>query len=780
MALSIRNAYSATKKQRGDARQESRKEAHEYRDLQNKFKDLERDLCHADKKLQASDNDMDDERQEFREIIGDLDNQHLVDREEIRSLKQDISNTECDHDEYRRSLEYGCRKIRNLERENQQLLQGNKDLEQENQRLQALLAERDETITNLQAPTNDVFSEPVMALSSTYIYTQSNDETDMHHQTHESNTTTVTTPKHTTAAKDVDERDTRIQDLVQQNGSLISEKEKVHTDLESLRDEHRKCSGHLQTKLGEKDEELRITRAEKKTSDEVSPETVAALKSKLGKEKQKVEALEEANATLAVDREASVDAAQRLSTLSNELEVSRQAHAQCDENSASLTPRIGELMTAKEELGETLRAKNDEIRTLQEAHAACGQHANARATEITQLGNTNGLLQATKDNLSQQLATRDGEWADMIGEGRRLASENQSLKDLRTSSSGEIRSLQTQNNTLRQTVNDQQQHIHSLETNCPRCQHLREALDGAMEDVEMNDDQSRAELRREIANELRSQVPDDLRRRLRGEIERQVREEFNRNSSDLLARNTKRIQEQESLILKKDAELEKIKNSPAIDHTACERRAQNLQSTIVRVTQDTKILQGSCSQFNDSAKNDREELKRARTTNEDLKRELETVKAEQRRAQLLNPLQSKLKASQSEAEKMKSDRDKARNNCSIYSNMLSELKKEHEALQNEHLVLKNKSPLDGDSPMESGPSEQPIVPKPPPKTGHRPARQSARHPMGRHPMGTAALGAGAGKKRDRDESDGEADDEGADDRKKVKTTVAENVLRRLQ
>ena len=778
-ALSLCNAYKNIKKERDGAREHSTKRAFENCDLHNKLRDTENQLYYANERLQASEKDMDDERREFRNTIQDLNDQHLADQEEIRSLKQHVSNTECDRDEYRRRLGYATRDYRKLARENQTLVHENEKLERVNQQLAGSLAEKDDTINELQARTNDLNAERVTAVSSAPIYITPNDG-------------------------ELAKRNERINSLEQQNRTLTSETEVLRTALENLREEHGECSGHLQAQLAEKDEEMRGLRAEKKTADDVSAVAVAGLRADLQKKEQEVEG---ANRALVANQASSAD---NLETLRGELQASQHAHAQCDENSASRNSRIGELVTAKDQLEDTLRVKSDEIASLQGRVADLDNdreelqktHANAQALEITQFRNANGALQESNDNLSQQLEKARDEREALVREGQRVEEQNRTLHDLRTCSQSQTHSLQSRIESLSQTVDDQQQRIHTLETNCPKCQELREALGAFVKDAEMSDDKSRAELRREVAQELISQVPDHLRRQVRGEVAHQLRQEFQSHYSDLLARNTKRIQEQDLLITEKNAKLEKANNNSTVNHAACERKEDYLHSSITKLKQDTKTLQGNCARLNNDAMTGREQLSREQTANEDLKRELEMIKADQRRAQNVNPLQGKLVACQRDVEKMKVDRDKARNNCSIYSESLSDLRKKYEALQ------KERSPLDGDGLMEDGGSDGPLavrneqrmttsaidkrtirtldgeVARLSKELAELKARDNAREQMtgnqrrlarlptrlpARQPTDRSVLGGRAGKKRGHEESsDGEADDEGGDDRKKVK------------
>ena len=722
------------KKERDSTREELTKGAYESCDLHNKLRDTENELYYANERLQDVDNGMDDERKEFRNKIQDLNGQHLVDQEEIRSLKQHLSNTECDRDEYGRRLGYASRENRKVVLENQGLVRANQKLKQEKQQLEVSLTEKDEMIRDLQAHRIDKIPEPIATVSSPPIYTQPNGEIRMHHQMHRPIKTKFALRKtileQPVSDGELAKRKERVQDLEQQNRTLTSDAEVLRADLEHLREEHGECNGHLQTQLAKKDEEMRAFQTEKKKADKDSAETVTSLRAELEKKEQEVE---KAKRALVATQEDSVDKAQRLDTLSSELEVSRHNHAQCDENSASQSSRIGELMTAKGELEHAIRVKNDEIATL-----------NGQVSDMGKLRDEIGLLKGSNDNLSQRLVAAGNEHSSLIREGQGLVEQIRTLTDLRTSSQRETLLVQARIETLSQTGEHQLQNIKSLEKTC---QNLRAALDAAVEDVEMPDEKSRDEIRREITQELRSRVPDDLRRQLRGEVERQLRQEFQNHYSNQLAGNSKRIRELERCIVEQNAKLEKVDDGSTVNHTACEKKEDNLESTITKLRQDAKIFQGNFARLTSDVKNAREQLSRTETANADLKRELETSKADQRRAQNVNPLQSKLVACQRDVEKMKVDRDKARDNASIYSKKLSELKKEHEALQ--------KSSLDCDS-----------------RSGLRPARSPARSPArqpANQPANQPVLGGGAGKKREHDEfSDGKADDKGVDEGKKVK------------
>ena len=686
-ALSLGSAYKNMKKQRDDAREDSRNGAHECCDLHNKLRDTENELYYSNERLQDADNGINDERKEFRDTTQELNDQHLVDEEEIRSLRQHVSNTECDRDEYRRRLDYASRKNQRLEREHQQL--------------QASLVEKDETIKDLQAYKDDAVSAPITTVSSPPIYTQPNGDIELYQPITTPLTLRDTAPEQATAnEEDTDarvielenlrdvhakcgedlekqvavkdgelaKRDDRINVLEQQNGTLSSEIDGLRTDLGNLRDEHRECSDNLDSQLAKKDGEM--------------------------------------------------------SSLNDELEVSRRAHAQCDENSTRQNSRIGELVTANEQLKETLRVRTDELGSLQgrvtelaelkDTHAKCDEDANTQGLEIVRLRNANGSLQDANGKLLKQLQTARDNHEDLSQEHRRVQDRNEQLhqagRDLQSTSERETQLLKRQIETLNQTVDDQQQSTRTLETSCTTCQKLREALDEVVKDVEMSDDSTRDEMRREITvqvrAELRSQVADDVRRQIRGEVEHEVRQAFQNHYADILTRNSTRIQEQDRLLLKKDAELEKVKNT--VDHVACQKKESNMQSTITSLRQDARIAQGRCSRSDGDARHDREQLHHAQTALANLRSELETLKTDQRRAQHINPLQSKLTSCQRELNNMKEDRKKARDNCSIYSNQLSELRKKYKSLENDLTALRERSSLDGDKMMNDGCTEEPV------------------------------------------------------------------------
>ena len=622
--LSLGYAFKDMSKERDDANDYCTKSAYEYSDLHNQLRNTENELYYAHERLQDANSDTDVERKEYRDTIQKLNDQHLDDQEKIRSMEQHVSNTECDSDEYKRRIDYTVRKAKTLERKNQ-------ELERENGQFVASLTEKDEKINCLQAQRSDTTGEPCAAVSSSPKYIQLNEEED----------------RHTIPEQSVAESNERTRDLERQNGTLASEIQDLRADLENLRDEHGKCSDNLATQLAEKNKELSILQAEKKTADEISAKAFTALQDKLGHKEQ---AFKEAN-----------------------------------EDLATLRRRVTDLEHDHEELKRT--------------HATCKEHKSQTSQLPQQLRDANESLQARNNDLLQQLERAKTKLADANGKGQGVEQQNPTLSNLVTRSQRETLSLQARVQTLTQTVENREQEIHTLKTNCPNCQNLKAALDAVERDVKMSDDESRAEMERELREKLKSQVPDDLRRQLRGEVERSLREEFQKHYSNVLARNSRRMQEQDRLIQERDAELENAKTNPVIrvDHAACEKKEGNMLASINKLKQDARILQGNCSRLNKNAQRDREQLNSAKTANDDLKRELETIKADQRRGQHINPLQGKLAACQRESEKIKDDRDKARNNSSIYSGKLSELRKKYEALEKEHSMLRERGSLDGDS-----------------------------------------------------------------------------------
>lgn len=526
-------------------------------------------------------------------------------------------------------------------------------------------------------------------------------------------------------------KDRKISGPEQKEGTLTAPTGGLRTDSGAMSDDHGECNGHLYTELAEKDEEIRNLQAKKTTADKDSAETIATLRTELGREKTKIAGLEQANERLVAESSHSADTVQRLNTLSKELEVSRLAHAQCGENSVSQNSKIGQLVTAEKTLEETLRIRNSEVGNLQgrvtvlhddleelrETHARCSEHASTRALEMTGLRNAHGVLQGTNANLLQRLETAEDSYASLIQEHQRMQNRNQELlqggQHLQSTSQREIHCLQGHIETLNRKVDNQQQSMQTLKSNCPRCQKLREALDEALNDVEMSDDNTRAELKREITvevrEELRSQVADDVRRRIRGEVEHELRGNFQKHYSKLLATNSSRIKEQDRLLLEKDSEIEKARNAPSVNHAACAKKEAALESAVTKLQQDAKIAKGIYSRLCDEAKHHRQQLDNMQAADTILKGEFEMIKADQRRQNRINPLQGQLTRSQREVENMKIDRDKARNNCSEYSKLLSDLRKKHKALEDEHLAFRGNRSLDADSMMDEGRTEEPVA-----------------------------------------------------------------------
>ncbi|KAF6240063.1 hypothetical protein HO173_001673 [Letharia columbiana] len=822
-ALSLCNTYKNIKNQRDEAREDSRKGAYEWCDLHLKLRDTENELYHANEKLQDADSDMCEERKGLRDTIQGLNDQHLVYQEEIRSLEQDVWNTESDRDGYSRQVVQVSKENEKLKRD---LSKGNNQLslaQAEVQTLQENLSEvrRQRDLAQGEMETLSMQVEPQHGQATPVVATLKARPKPTHRRTQRPSslpkphrelllkgskaaeskqTVGEKTPEALALEASITAKDQKINDLEQEKETLTAQIGGLRIDLEKLSDEHNERSEQFDTQLAEKDGEIRKLQAEKTTADKDSAGTIATLRTELGEKEKEVADLEEANDTLVAEAAPSADTVQRLNTLSNELEESRLAHGQCDEDSTRQSSRIDQLVTAKEQLEEVLEVRDREIgslqgqvthfdsvlKELQEIHAKCGDHTKTQDLEIMQLRNASGPLQDSNNSLLQQLGTARAQHANLIGEGQQVQNQNKALIDLQSSSQREIRSLQGQIEALNQTVDHQQRRIQSLETNCPNCQKLREALDELLKDANMSDDAARVEMRREVEEsvraQLRSQVGDDLRRQIRGEVEREVRDEFQNHYRDVLALNTKRIREQNALLLEKDAKLEEAKNAPTIDHAAFEKEA-NLQSTIIKLEQNAKIAKANNSRLTGEAKHYRQQFEQAQPATEDLRSELEQIKADQRRAQNVNPLQSKLLTCQRELENMKVDRNKARDNCSTYSNQISILRKGYEALENELVAFREKSSMNSDSTMNDGRTEEPIAiqkeqqtaasasdksTEPAYKPAHRFGRRPARLPA-HQPTRKPVLGEGAGVKREHDEcSDGEADDEGDDDRKKAK------------
>lgn len=693
LTVSLCNAYKNIRDQRDEAREYSKKGAYESCNLHAKLRDTENELNRASEKLQDADSDMNGERKEFRNTIQGLNDQLLVDQEKIRSLEQDVWNTESDRDGYRRQVFQGSKENRTLKLDLSEAIHQRNLAQGEVQTLSIQMEPQQgratSFITSLEAqpkPKHRRTQRPCSlpkprkklllkgskaARPSTSSSAGSKSSPNLIGENVSRGMFEAALAEKEQKIKDLQaqiqtatveagaEAEQKLRDMTPEvfglevsitvNDQKISNSEKktrtaqvgeLRPDIGHIREEHGECSGDLHAQLARKDKEIRKLRTEKATADKDSAETIATLRTELGGQVQEVADLEDANGALAADPAPFADTVQRLNTLSEELEVSQRAHTHCEENSTSQNSRIGQLMTAKEQLEETLRVKNGEIESLQRrvhpldnelaqlqgTHAKCDEHVNTQGLEITQLRNANVSLQETIDDLSQKLQIARDEHASLIHEDRRLEDQIQASKDLHLCRQSEVRSLQSQVEAMTQTVDDQQQRIQTLETNCPKCQKLREALDEVTKDVEMSDDNTRAEMKREVTMEvraeLRSQVPDDLRRQIRGEVEQGVREEFQNHFSVVLTSNTRRLQEQERLLSEKDATLEKAKRAPTLNHTACEQREGNLQSTITKLKQDAMIATRNHSRMNGDAQHQREQLRNAQKTTEDLRSEL--------------------------------------------------------------------------------------------------------------------------------------------------------------
>ena len=762
-AFSLYACYINIRNQRDEARELSRKRTYKSGDLRTKLRDTLEELSRANEKLQDADSDMSQERAEFRGTTQRLSDQHQIDQDRINALGQDLWNTESDRDEYSRKVVQASIENTGVRRElseasNQRIL-AQAEVQTLRENLSEARRQRDLAQGEVQALSTQ--TQPQQAQATSVVTTLQPRPKPKHRRIQRpsslpkahkkvlfkgSKTSTPSTlssaePKQpgnviadnlaigmlqaTLAERDqtfqagaearqtveeatpevldleasITTKDQRIGGLEQENGRLTADNAALSTDLE--------------TQLAEKNEEIRSLRVEKTKAKDESAEAIDNLRTKLEEKEKNVADLEEANATLVAEEAPSADATKRLHTLSSELEESRRAHAQCDENRTRQSSRIGELVTDKEQLEEALRSKNNEIESLgqqttrlhkdleklKETHARCSERVSTQAMEITALRNTNGILQGTNANLLQQL----GNYSNLTQEHESLQNRFEELRqagqNLQSSSQREALSLQGQINDMTQTVNDQRQQIHSLETACPRCQRLREALDVVQKDVDMSDDETKAKMVREITEtvrvQLRAQVPDDLRRQIRSELERQFQDHFR----DVLASNSKRLKEQDRLILEKDAKLER-KNAPAVNHAACERKEANLQSRIDKLQQDAEISKANFTRLSNGAKHDRDQLRDAQMVTKDLMSQLDKIGEDQRRAQNINPLQGKLQRSQRELGEMKVERDRARDNCSTYSKQLSTLRAEHGKL---------KTSSGGDSMMADGRTEESIA-----------------------------------------------------------------------
>ena len=892
-AISLYACFINIRNEREEARERYRKGTYESGDLRTKLRDTLEELSRANEKLQDADSDTSQERAEFRGTIQGLTDQHQSDLDRINALRQDLWNTESDRDEYSRKVVQSSIETtgvrRDLSEANSQRILAQAEVQTLRENLSEARRQRDLAqgeVRELSIQTQPQQGQATSVITSLqprpkpkHRRTQRPSSLPKAHKqvlskgsrTSKPSTFSAAGPKQpgniiadnlairmvqaTLAKKDqtfqagngarqtveeatpevldleasITTEDQKISGLEQENGRLTADNAALRTDFE--------------TQLTEKNEIIRILRIEKTTAKDESANAIDDLRTKLEEKEKKISDLEEANATSVAEVASSADTTKRLHTLSSELEESQRAHAQCDENRTRQSSRIGELETDKERLEEALRAKNNEneslgqqstrlhkdLEELKETHARCSERASTQATEITTLRNTNGILQGNNANMLQQLCNYSNLTQEHESLQNRFEKLRQAGQNLQSSSQREALSLQAQIDDKIQTVNAQQQQIHSLETNCPRCQRLKEALDEVQKDVDMSEDETRARLVREITEtvrvQLQAQVPDDLGRKIRSELERQFQDHYR----DVLASNSNRLKEQDRLILEKDAKLES-KKAPAADHAACERKEANMQSRIEKLQQDAEISKTNFTRLSNGAKHDRDQLRDARTLTKDLRSQLDKIGEDQRRAQNINPLQGKLERCQRDLGQMKVERDRARDNCSTYSKQLSTLRAENEKLktssggdsmmadgrteesiamvnqQHEVIVARQNSNVQSQAmgnrdahpsnqalPVDSGEQQRPehsvradtsSAEQAMSRDGNessgqdsdelssRPASAPLRVRRRRRPTGqpmTMPIHGRVGKKRGHDEfSDGEADDEGIDDRKKAK------------
>ena len=890
-AISLYACFINIRNERDEARELSRKGTYESGGLRTKLRDTLEELSRANEKLQDADSDVSHERAEFRGTIQGLNDQHQSDLDRINALRQDLWNTESDRDEYSRKVVQSSIETTGVRGElseaNSQRILAQAEVQTLRDNLSEARRQRDLAqgeVRDLSTQTQPQQGQATPIITSLqprpkpkHRRTQRPSSLPKAHKvfskgskTSKPSTFSAAGPKQpgniiadnlaigmvqaTLAERDqtflagagarqtVEEATPEALDL---EASITAKHQRISVleqDNERLTADNAALRSHFETQLVEKNEVIRILRVEKTTAKDESANAIDDLRTKLEEKEKKISDLEEANATSVAEVASSADATKRLHTLSSELEESQRAHAQCDENGTRQSSRIGELVTDKERLEEALRAKYNEneslgqqttrldkdLEELKETHARCSERVGTQAIEITALRNTNGILQENNASLLQQL----GNYSNLTQEHESLQNRFEELRqagqNLQISSQREALSLQGQINDKIRTVKDQQQQIHSLETNCPRCQRLREALDEVQKDVDMSEDETRARLVKEITETVRvqqrAQVPDDLRRQMRSELERSFQDHYR----DVLASNSKRLKEQDRLILQKDAKLES-KNAPAADHAACERKEANLQSRIGKLQQDAQISKTNFTRLSNGAKHDRDQLRNAQTLINDLRSQLDKIGEDQRRAQNINPLHGKLERCQRDLGQMKVERDRARDNCSTCSKQLSTLRAENEKLktssggdstmadgrteesiamadeqrevigtrQNNNLhsqAIRDALPGNQTLPIDSGEQQRPedsvradtssaeqaidrdgnersgqdssgLASSPAPTSLRRRRR---RRPTGQ-PMTMPIHGGGVGKKRGHDEfSDGEADDEGIDDRKKAK------------
>lgn len=748
-AFSLYACFINIRDQRDEARESSRKGTYKSDDLSTKLRDTLEELSRANEKLQDVDSDTSQERAELRGTIQRLNDQHQVDQDRINALGQDLWNTESDRDEYSRKVVQASIEKTGVQRElseasNQRIL-----AQAEVQTLRENLSEarRQRDLAQGEVQELSTQTQPQQGQVTSVVTTLQPRSKPKHRRTQRpsslpkahkkvlskgSKTSTPGTfssaePKQmgnviadnlaigmaqaTWAERDqtfpagAEARQT-VEEATLEALNLkasITTKDQRISGLEQETADNAALRIDLESQLAKKNEDIRNLQVENTTAKDESAETIDNFRTKLEEKEKKVADLEEANATSVADVASSADAIKRLHTVSSELEESRLAHAQCDENRTRQSSRIGELEEAlraknneNESLGQQTTRLHKDLEELKETHARCSERVSTQAMEVTSLRSTNGILQGNNANLLQQL----GNYSNLTQEHESLQNRFEELRqagqNLQSSSQREALSLQGQINHMTQTANDQRQQIHNLETNCPRCQTLREALDEVQKDVDMSDDETRAKMVREITEtvrvQLRAQVPDDLRRQIRSELERN----FQNHYHDVLASNSKRLKEQDRLILEKDAKLER-KNVPAASHAACERKEANLQLRIEKLQQDAEISKTNFTRLGNGAKHDRDQLRDAQTVIKDLRSQLDKIGEDQRRAQNINPLQGRLQRCQRELGDMKVERDRARDNCSTYSKQLSTLRAEHEKL---------KTSSGGDSMMADGRTEE--------------------------------------------------------------------------
>ena len=872
-AFSLYACFINIRNERDEARELSRKRVYHLGDLRTKLRDTLEGLSVANEKLQDADSDATQERAEFRGTIQGLNDQHQSDLDRIKALRQDLWNTESDRDEYSRKVVQASIELTGVRRDlseasNQRILA---QAEVQTLRENLIEARRQRDLAQGEVRELSARMQPQRGQATSVITSPQPRPKPKHRRTQrlsslpkghkkvlfKGSKTSVTSTFSAAGPKQPGNiiADNLAVGMVQatlaqgdqtsQAGAGAGARQAVEEATpEALGLEASTTDAALrtdfETQLAEKNEVIRILQADKTTAKDES----ADLRTKLEEKENKISELEEANATSVAEVASSADATKRLHTLSSELEESQRAYTRCDENRIHQKSRIGELETDKERLEEALRAKTNEneslgqqttrldkdLEELKDTHARCSERASTQAMELSALRNTNEILQGNNANLLQQL----GNYSNLTQEHESLQNRFEELRqagqNLQSSSQREVLLLQGRINDMTQTVNDHQQQIRSLETNCPRCQRLREALDEVQKDVDMSEEETRARLVKEITEnlrvQLRAQVPDDIRRQIRSELERQFKDHY----SNVLASNSKRLKEQDRMILEKDAKLES-KNAPAADHAACERKEANLQSRIAKLQQDADISKTNFTRLSNSAKRDRDQMRDAQTLTNDLRSQLDKIGEDQRRAQNINPLEGKLQRCQRELAQMKVERDRARDNCSTYSKQISTLRAEKEKLktssggdsmmadgrteeliamadeqrdvvaprQNNNVQSRSMGnrdahpsnqalPVDSSEqqrPEESVREHQSSAKKAIDRDGNersdqdtgelasRPASMPLRKIRRRRPTGQPMTmpnnGGGVGKKRGHDEfSDGEADDEGIDDRKKPK------------